>query len=205
MPSAKPNTDCPAARLAAVPGAALGIGAASALRPPARALGAFATAVSLLAAGVCAWTPALVAAWLVMLATATDAVADGAATSVTLSVSPSSVVEDAGSTSVTVTATADAAVAVNTPVTVTIGGGTATSGTDYAAVSDFTITIAANATSGTGTFTLTPTQDTAIEGGERVIVSSSSTAVSLIGVIWNVPVPVFDPDGIVTVKSDTAW
>ena len=181
MPSAKPNADCPAARLAAVPGAAPVVGAARPLRRAARALGAFATAVSLPAVRVRAWTPALAAAWLVMLATATVADADSAATSVTLSVSPSSVVEDAGSTSVTVTATANAAVAVNTPVTVTIGGGTATSGTDYAAVSDFTITIAANATSGTGTFTLTPTQDTAVEGGETIGVSGTSTSTTVTG------------------------
>ena len=61
------------------------------------------------------------------------------------------------------------------------GSGTATSGTDYAAVSDFTVTIAANATSGTGTFTLTPTQDTAVEGGETIGVSGTSTATTVTG------------------------
>ena len=100
---------------------------------------------------------------------------------VTLSVSPSSVSEGASATSVTVTATAASAMTSARTVSVKVGGGTATSGTDYAAVSDFNITIAANATSGTGTFTLTPTQDTAIEGGETIGVAGTSTATTVTG------------------------
>ncbi len=101
---------------------------------------------------------------------------------VTLSVSPSSVLESASATSVTVTATAASAIASARTVSVKVGGsGTATSGTDYAAVSDFTVTLAANATSGTGTFTLTPTQDTTVEGGETIGVSGSSTATTVTG------------------------
>ena len=198
MPSAKPNTECPAARFAArlatrlatVPGAAPGIGAARPLGHAARALGAFATAVSLPAVGVRAWTPAPAAALLVMLATATATVAaddddgatdDGAATSVTLSVSPSSVSEDAGSTSVTVTATADAAVAANTPVSVSIGGGTATAGTDYTSVSDLTLEIPAGGTTGTGAFKLTPIDDTEIEGKETISIAGSASDLSVTG------------------------
>ena len=101
---------------------------------------------------------------------------------VTLSVSPSSVLESASATSVTVTATAASAIASTRTVSVKVGGsGTATSGTDYAVVSDFTVTLAANATSGTGTFTLTPTQDTTVEGGETIGVSGSSTATTVTG------------------------
>ena len=100
---------------------------------------------------------------------------------VTLSVSPASVLESASATSVTVTATAASAIATARTVSVKVGGGTTTSGTDYAAVSDFNITIAANATSGTGTFTLTPTQDTAVEGGETIGVSGSSTGTTVTG------------------------
>ena len=100
---------------------------------------------------------------------------------VTLSASPSSVSEGASATSVTVTATAASAMTTARTVAVKVGGGTATSGTDYAAVSDFNITIAASATSGTGTFTLTPTQDTAIEGGETIGVSGTSTATTVTG------------------------
>ena len=100
---------------------------------------------------------------------------------VTLSVSPASVLESASATTVTVTATAASAMTSARTVAVKVGGGTATSGTDYAAVSDFNITIAANATSGTGTFTLTPTQDTAVEGGETIGVSGSSTGTTVTG------------------------
>ena len=100
---------------------------------------------------------------------------------VTLSVSPASVLESASATTVTVTATAASSTTTARTVSVKVGGGTATSGTDYAAVSDFTITIAANATSGTGTFTLTPTQDTAVEGGETIGVSGSSPSTTVTG------------------------
>ncbi len=100
---------------------------------------------------------------------------------VTLSVSPASVLESASATTVTVTATAASTSSSARTVAVKVGGGTATSGTDYAAVSDFNITIAANATSGTGTFTLTPTQDTAVEGGETIGVSGSSAGTTVTG------------------------
>ena len=101
---------------------------------------------------------------------------------VTLSVSPSSVKEDAGATSVTVTATAASAVTSARAVTVAVGGtGTATSGADYAAVSNFDVTIAANATSGTGTFTLTPTQDSAVEGNETIGVAGTSLGTTVTG------------------------
>ena len=167
MPPSSPSSDSPATRHPRA-------GAANASR---------AASAATRALPVAALLAVLAAAWPVTAATGTGTIADddSAATSVTLSASPSSVSEDAGSTSVTVTATADTAVAVNMPVTVSIGGGTATSGTDYAAVSDFTITIAANATIGTGTFTLTPTQDTAVEGGETIGVSGTSTSTTVTG------------------------
>ncbi len=101
---------------------------------------------------------------------------------VTLSANPSSVSEGASATTVTVTATATSAISSARTVTVSVGStGTATSGTDYTAVSDFTITIAANATTGTGAFTLTPTQDTAVEGGETIGVSGASTGANVTG------------------------
>ena len=100
---------------------------------------------------------------------------------VTLSVSPSSVLESASATTVTVTATAASAMTSARTVAVKVGGGTATSGTDYAAVSDFNITLAANATTGTGTFTLTPTQDTTVEGGETIGVSGTSAGTTVTG------------------------
>ena len=101
--------------------------------------------------------------------------------SVTLSIDPSSMSEDAGSTSVTVTATASAAVAANTPVTVSIGGGSATKGTDYTSVASLEIEIPAGGTTGTGAFKLTPVDDTEIEGKETIAVSGSASGLSVTG------------------------
>ena len=97
--------------------------------------------------------------------------------SITLSVSPTSVEEDDGATTVTVTATLDGSVTLPgaTEVTVSVGGGTATSGTDYTAVSDFTVTIPKESASGTGTFTLTATNDSLAEGDETIDVTGSAT------------------------------
>ena len=101
---------------------------------------------------------------------------------VNLSVSPTSVAEDASATSVTVTATFSNSNTYTTDktVTVTVGGsGTATSGTDYAAVSNFDITITKGTGSGTGTFTLTPTDDSSIEGDETIGISGSATGLTV--------------------------
>ena len=101
---------------------------------------------------------------------------------VTLSVSPSSVGEEDGATSVTVTATAASAIGSSREVTISVGGsGTATSGTDYTAVSDFIVKIAANATSGTGTFTLTPADDSTVEGSETIGIAGSSLSTTVTG------------------------
>ena len=96
--------------------------------------------------------------------------------SITLTTSPTSVLESASGTTVTVTATlgGSATRPSATDVVVSVGGGTATSGTDYAAVSDFTVTIPKESTSGTGTFTLTPTQDTIAEGDETIDVTGTA-------------------------------
>ena len=97
--------------------------------------------------------------------------------SITLTTSPTSVLESASGTTVTVTATLDGSVTLPgaTEVSVSVGGGSATSGTDYTAVSDFTVTIPKETASGTGTFTLTPTQDTIAEGDESIDVTGNAT------------------------------
>ena len=103
-------------------------------------------------------------------------------TGVTLSVSPGSVGEAAGATTVTVTATLNAgARTVATTVTVSIGDAevTAASGTDYTSVNDFTVTIAAEQTSGTGTFTLTPVSDDVDEDNETVSVGGTVTGLTV--------------------------
>ena len=101
--------------------------------------------------------------------------------SITLSVDPSSIAENADSTSVTVTATASSAMAANTAVTVSVGGGTATSGTDYEAVADFEVEIPAGGTTGTGAFKLTPIDDTEGEDDETITVSGSATGLTVNG------------------------
>ena len=102
---------------------------------------------------------------------------------IALSASPSSVVEGGGAKTVTVTATGVGTSATARTVTVQVGksGDSATEGTDYTTVADFTITINANATSGTGTFTLTPTNDTTVEGDEKITVSGTSTGATVTG------------------------
>ena len=90
---------------------------------------------------------------------------DESAAAVTLTVSASSIAENAGS-SITITATLSTTESAD--VTVTIGtSGTGTEGTDYEAVSN--ITISAGNTTGTASFT--PTDDTTYEGNETGIIA----------------------------------
>ena len=100
-------------------------------------------------------------------------------TSPTLLVTPKTVAEGAGATTMTVTVTTGG-VTVAEAVDVSFGvtSGTATSGTDFAAVDDFDLTIAGGATSVTGTFTLTPTDDTVVEGDETLNVSVLGTTLT---------------------------
>ena len=109
---------------------------------------------------------------------------DQASTGVTLSVSPSSVSEDAGATTVTVTATLSGdAMPDATEVTVSVGApdDAAMEGTDYTAVADVTLTIPAQATSGSATFSLTPTDDNLAEGDEVLSVSGTTTGPTVTG------------------------
>ena len=111
---------------------------------------------------------------------------------ITLSVSPSSVGEGAGETTVTVTARMKTSFVKSTDLTVTVGAsGSATSGTDYAAVSDITLTFAANATTATGTFKLTPTDDSVVEANETVWVDGTYSGAQVVGT----SVTINDDDG----------
>ena len=105
-----------------------------------------------------------------------DVTVDDDELGVILTVSPESVSEGAGATTVTVTARLDGGLRSEaTPVAVTVGSGTATSGTDFTAVTGFSISIPANTRWHTGTFTLTPTQDTVDEPDETVAVDGTTT------------------------------
>ena len=97
---------------------------------------------------------------------------------ITLSVDPSSVVEDGGAKTVTVTAATDGdTFPADLTVTVSVGDSDddATEGTDYTTVDDVTITITAGQIRGSGTFTLTPTDDKIVEGDETIKVSGTAT------------------------------
>ena len=101
-----------------------------------------------------------------------------------LAVSPSSVSEGAGETTVTVTAsTGGVTFKADRKVTVSVGksGDSATSGTDYKAVTDFDVTIDKGKSSGTGTFKLTPTDDTLVEADETLTLSGTHAALTVNG------------------------
>ena len=101
-------------------------------------------------------------------------------TMVTLSVSPDSVSEDAGSTRVTVTGSLNSVARdSDTTVMVSVESGTAIAGTDFSTVSDFPLTIPANETRGTATFNLVPTNDDVDESDETLTVSGSTTGLAV--------------------------
>ena len=90
-------------------------------------------------------------------------------TGVLLSLSPDSVDEGAGRTSVTVTAALNRGIReAATPVRVTLKGASAAAGEDFQAVSPFTVTIPAGEPSATGSFTLRPVNDSIAEGTETL-------------------------------------
>ena len=114
--------------------------------------------------------------------TLTIAEDDTASTTVTLSVSPDTVAEDATGSARTVTVTAtlnDAARPDATALTVTVAGVTATVDDDFSLVPALTVTIPADTMSATATFDLIPNNDTTDEPDETVRVSGTTTASGL--------------------------
>ena len=100
---------------------------------------------------------------------------------VTLSVSPASVAEAAGSAVVTVMAAwADRTHtrAGATAIPVAVSGVTASAGSDYDEVSDFDLIIGDGAASGTAAFTLTTIADALVEGPETVRITGADTTVA---------------------------
>ena len=102
---------------------------------------------------------------------------DEAPPTIDLRVAPGTVTEGAGATTMTVAATLlnSGTYPDDKTVRVSVGaiGDSAVAGTDYAPVPAFDVTIAAGGTSGSATFTLTPTDDTLVEGDERIKVSGT--------------------------------
>ncbi len=93
---------------------------------------------------------------------------------VTLTVSPSQVSEDAGRMDIVVTATMDVPRLVATEVSVSVEPGTATERMDFEAVTPISVTIAAEAREGTGMFSFKPIPDAENDPAETVLVTGSS-------------------------------
>ena len=105
---------------------------------------------------------------------------DTASSKVTLSVSPDSVSEGAGSPTITVTGTLNGATSTAaTSVTVSVESDTAAAGTDFDTVDDFTLTIPAEATTGTARFSLTLTDDDIEESAETLTVSGEAAGLTV--------------------------
>ena len=95
-------------------------------------------------------------------------------TELELSVSPLSVAENAGATSVTVTATLNRDPLPDaTGVEVSLSGGTAMAGTHYTAVPAFTVPIPAGSKTGSATFMLTPTDNSDLAGEKTITFSGT--------------------------------
>ena len=103
-----------------------------------------------------------------------------------MSVSPDSIQETAGETSITVTATLGGAVStMDTEVVVTVGdsGDTATITTDYTLnipTATLTVTIPELMTSGSGTFSITPVADDVSDNGETITISGTASGFTTI-------------------------
>ncbi len=98
---------------------------------------------------------------------------DVESTTVTLTLDPLEVGENAGSRAVRVTGTLDGGArptATVVAVTVGSGGDSAAEGEDYAEIPELELTIPANRTDGTVTFALRPTNDRTAEGTETISV-----------------------------------
>ena len=96
-------------------------------------------------------------------------------TDVRLAVSPSSFTEGGGAISFTVTATqGSGTAAANVDVQISIdSSSTATQNTDYVAGTLPTLQIPMGGSSAESTFILTPTEDSAIEGSEVIVLTAS--------------------------------
>ena len=99
-------------------------------------------------------------------------------TAITLSVSPNSIAEDAGPTSVTVTATLKGGATSSENITVTLALSGTAGDPDYTASNLASITISAGQSSGSGKLTITPVDDGIIESPETIIVTGSATGLT---------------------------
>lgn len=126
---------------------------------------------------------------------------------ISLTVSPSSLLESANSTEVTVTARV-IGTAPATDVTVALSvdsSSTATSGTDYAALGTLSdITITASSTSGSVTVDVDPTEDTIDEGTGESIVFAGTASGGLTGNVSSDSLTITDNDTASTINLSTS-
>ena len=114
----------------------------------------------------------------VVSGTATISLTDDDVPAIALSVSPDSIYENDGDTTITVTATVSGnapASALSLPIAVDASGQSGV--VDFTDVDDFSISLASGATKATGTFTLSPGVDTADETDETIYVSSTHAGI----------------------------
>ena len=108
---------------------------------------------------------------------------DDAPTGIALSVDPTSVAEDAGTTAIQVTASTTGSATYSTARTlaVTVGGGasTATSGTDHTAVTGFSMVLPAGTSSVAQSFNLEPLDDRVDEDSETIQVAGTTIGATI--------------------------
>ena len=111
-------------------------------------------------------------------ATLTITDVEPAAPTVTLSLNPDSVAENANTTTLTVAAALSGPATSSTEVSVSVTGGTATAGTDYVQLSAFTMTVAAGQAGATAQVSFEPIDDTQAEGEETVVFTATATGLT---------------------------
>ena len=121
---------------------------------------------------------------------------ESGAVPISLSVSPDSVSEGAGSPEITVTAAFPQGTTppgAPTTVRVSVAGGTAAAGSDFTAVAGFDLTIAAGTRTGTARFNLPITDDDQMEATETVIVSGASPGFNISSAVVSITDNDVDP------------
>ena len=121
---------------------------------------------------------------------------DEASNTVTLSMTPNRIDEDALATQIEVTGTLDSGAAqtdIEISLTLVRAGLAASPGVDYETVADFNLIVPANTSIGTTTFTLTPLEDR-IDEVEETVTLIGRSLISGIAVVQPDPITIVDND-----------
>ena len=105
---------------------------------------------------------------------------DATPSGVSLAVSPTTVEEDDGATTITLAGTVSGSTTYGAAQTlpISVSGSGTSNAVDFAAVADFNLVIPAEGSSGSATFVLTPADDQVLEVSETITISSTSSLVS---------------------------